>query len=40
MRKLNKIIDHQSEYITKLYTFLQENGITIVKSAIDKNFET
>ncbi len=34
--KLNKIIDHQSEYITKLYTFLQENGITIVKSAIDK----
>ena len=33
--KLNKIIDNQSEYINKLYSFLQENGITIIKSAID-----
>ena len=33
--KMNKIIEHQSEYITKLYKFLEENGILISKSAVD-----
>ena len=33
--KLNKIIDNQNEYISKLYNFMQENGILISKSAVD-----
>ena len=33
--KMNKIIEQQSEYITKLYNFMQENGILISKSAVD-----
>ena len=33
--KLNKIIDNQNEYITKLYNFMNENGILISKSAVD-----
>ena len=33
--KLNKIIDNQNEYITKLYNFMKENGILISKSAVD-----
>ena len=33
--KLNKIIDQQNEYITKLYNFMSENGINISKSAVD-----
>ena len=33
--KLNKVIDRQSEFINKLYAFLQENGITIIDSAKD-----
>jgi len=34
--KMNKIIEHQSEYITKLYNFMKENGILISKSAVDE----
>ena len=33
--KLNKVIDRQNEFISKLYAFLQDNGITIVDSAKD-----
>ena len=33
--KMNQIIEQQSEYITKLYNFMQENGILISKSAVD-----
>ncbi len=33
--KMNKIIEQQSEYITKLYNFMQENGILISKSTVD-----
>ena len=33
--KMNKIIEHQNEYITKLYNFMNENGILISKSAVD-----
>ena len=33
--KMNRIIEHQNEYITKLYTFMNENGILISKSAVD-----
>lgn len=34
--KMNKIIEQQSEYITKLYNFMKENGILISKSAVDE----
>ena len=33
--KMNNIIEQQSEYITKLYNFMEENGILISKSAAD-----
>ena len=33
--KMNRIIEHQNEYITKLYNFMNENGILISKSAVD-----
>ena len=33
--KLNKIIDNQNEYISKLYNFMKDNGILISKSAVD-----
>ena len=33
--KLNKIIDNQNEYISKLYNFMKENGILIYKSTVD-----
>ena len=33
--KMNKIIEHQNEYITKLYNFMNENGILISKSAVN-----
>ena len=33
--KMNIIIEHQNEYITKLYNFMNENGILISKSAVD-----
>ena len=33
--KMNSIIEHQSEYITKLYNFMNENGILISKSTVD-----
>ena len=33
--KMNKIIVQQNEYITKLYKFMEENGILISKSAVD-----
>ena len=33
--KMNSIIEHQSEYITKLYNFMNENGILISKSSVD-----
>jgi hypothetical protein len=32
---MNRIIEHQNEYITKLYNFMNENGILISKSAVD-----
>ena len=34
--KMNRIIEHQNEYITKLYNFMNENGILISKSAVDQ----
>ena len=34
--KMNKIIENQNEYITKLYNFMKENGILISKSAVDE----
>ena len=34
--KMNKIIEQQNEYITKLYNFMKENGILISKSAVDE----
>ena len=37
--KLNKIIDNQNEYISKLYNFMKENGILIYKSTIDPKFQ-
>ena len=33
--QLNKIIEQQNEYITKLYNFMKENGILISKSIVD-----
>ena len=33
--KMNGIIEQQNEYITKLYNFMEENGILISKSAVD-----
>ena len=33
---MNRIIEHQNEYITKLYNFMNENGILISKSAVDQ----
>ena len=33
--KMNKIIEQQNEYITKLYNFMNENGILISKSVVD-----
>ena len=33
--KMNRIIEHQNEYITKLYNFMNENGILISKSAVN-----
>lgn len=35
--ELNKHLDMQNEFITKLYSFLQENGITIKNSTVDLN---
>ena len=34
--KMNKIIENQNEYITKLYNFMKENGILISKSVVDE----
>ena len=36
--KMNRIIGHQNEYITKLYNFMNDNGILISKSAVDQKF--
>ena len=33
--QMNKIIEQQNEYITKLYNFMKENGILISKSIVD-----